>query len=338
MADNVGEGINQVLETGKDTYNNIQQSASNSLQYSTESITENVNSFKENANKLLGNSSAVLYGLFGLLVLCIVTGYSIYILISDNIIYQQRILVEGTEIPIICNEMSEFKITQHLSNSNGKRRTYSFWIYINDINKYKGEQYRHIAHIGENSKSIINVSPYIILDKMSNKIHVRFSPDDDAEISSTTLSANKLNDIINLDDLVKYNSKYCGFTIEYVPIQRWVHIAFVLTDNNGGSIYIYVDGELIEIKENNIKFPFNIAELKLNNVGNLFVGGNVNDSSSGLTGFSGLISKFTIYNYDLNNNDIYKEYNNGPFSSLLTSMGLGAYGLRNPVYKINATS
>lgn len=83
---------------------------------------------------------------------------------------------------------------------------------------------------------------------------------------------------------------------------------------------------------------FNISELKLENKGNLFVGGNVNDSLNGVTGFSGLISKFVIYNYDLNQNDIYKEYNNGPFNSLLTTLGIGAYGLRNPIYKLNSAS
>jgi hypothetical protein len=53
------------------------------------------------------------------------------------------------------------------------------------------------------------------------------------------------------------------------------------------------------------------------------------------TGFSGLISKFVIYNYDLNKNDVYKEYNKGPLGGLLSSIGIPNYGLRNPIYKIN---
>lgn len=341
MTDSVVEGIDKVVENGKNVFSSIQDTASGTLQYGTEGISENIQYAKEKTSELLGNASAVLYGTLGLLVLSFIVGYGLYVLITDNVIYQQKILVTGTEIPIICNETSEFRITQQLSNSNGKRRSYSFWIYINDINKYKGDRYRHIAHIGENHKSIVNASPYIVLDKFSNKIHVRFAPDGDAERPSTinNLSGRTLNDIENKESLLLYNGNYsCGFTIEYVPIQRWVHIAFVLTDNNGGSIYIYVDGELIEIKEKKSDFMFNISELKLENKGNLFVGGNVNDSLNGVTGFSGLISKFVIYNYDLNQNDIYKEYNNGPFNSLLTTLGIGAYGLRNPIYKLNSAS
>lgn len=300
---------------------------------------DSIETVKETVQGFLGNMSTVFIGLIILLLVAVIIGYFLYIYITDNVIYQQKILVEGTEVPIICNELSEFKITQHLSNSNGKRRTYSFWIYINDINKYKGEQYRHIAHIGENHKSVVGASPYIFLDNISNKIHVRLAPDGDAELetSKTNLSGYKLNDISELNYMMLYSgNKRCGFTIEYVPIQRWVHIAFVLTDNNGGSVYIYVDGELIEIKEKKYDFEFNIAELKLDNKGSLFVGGNANDSSNGVTGFSGLISKFCLYNYDLNQNDIYKEYNNGPFSGFLTSLGLGAYGIRNPIYKLNS--
>lgn len=297
-----------------------------------------VETVKEYAQNVFGDVSAIFYGLIALLLVAVIVGYFLYYLIVDNVIYQQKILVEGTEVPIICNEMSEFKITQHLSNSNGKRRTYSFWIYINDINKYKGEQYRHIAHVGENHKTVVGSSPYIFLDNISNKIHVRLAPDGDSELATTkdNLTGYTLNDLTELNKLMLYTgNKRCGFTIEYVPIQRWVHIAFVLTDNNGGSVHIYVDGELIEIKEKKSDFEFNIAELKLDNKGNLFVGGNANDSTNGVTGFSGLISKFCMYNYDLNQNDIFKEYNNGPFSGLLTSLGLGAYGIRNPIYKLN---
>ena len=35
---------------------------------------------------------------------------------------------------------------------------------------------------------------------------------------------------------------------------------------------------------------------------------------------------------------MYKEYHNGPINGILASLGIGAYGLRNPVYKLKAAN
>jgi hypothetical protein len=339
VLDRPAEMANKMVDNGANVVNNTANMTTNAFNSGMQSVSNSTEAIKETLAPYLQNTSTVLYGLIILALLALIVGYFLYVLITDNVIYQQRVLVEGTEAPIICNEMSEFKITQHLSNTNGKRRTYSFWIYINDINKYAGDQYRHIAHIGSDHKSIVDSSPYIVLDKVSNKIHVRLAPSDDKTVLKNKIEY-KLNDIDNIEtELLQYGNKKCGFTIEYVPIQRWVHVAFALTDNNNGAIYIYIDGELTQIKEYKPNsFEMNIADLKLDNKGDLFVGGNANDTTNGVTGFSGLISKFTIYNYDLNQNDIFKEYNSGPFSGMLTALGLGAYGLRSPIYKLNSTS
>jgi hypothetical protein len=216
-----------------------------------------------------------------------------------------------------------------------------FWIYINDITKFAGEQYRHIAHIGKDNKTIYDSSPYIILDKKSNKIYIRFAPSTD-DTGIKPLLLNNFTENLIKTKFLKYENanKHCGIEIPYIPVQRWVHVAFTVNDTRKGYIYVYVDAELIKVYENGTDFngtPFNfdVSDLSLNNKGgNLYTGGNVNETLVGLTGFSGLISKFTMYNNDLNQNDIYKEYNQGPFSGLLTSIGLNQYGIRNPIYKI----
>lgn len=258
-----------------------------------------------------------------------VVAYVLYFIITDDILYQQKIEVEGTNVPIICNELSEFKIDKTLANSNGIKRSYGFWIYINDITKYSGK-YRHVAHLGNSAGEIKNASPYIFLDKDTNELHIRFAPKDDK------LSAeDRLNDMENKEGLLYYGGKRCGITIKYVPIQRWVYIVIVVSDINGGLIYTYIDGELTEIergKGNNLLLHEINFETKPSS---LFVGGNISNSLINMSGFSGLLSKFSIYNFDLNKNDIYKEYNRGPLNGLLTSMGIVSYGLRNPVYKIN---
>ena len=299
-----------------------------------------VDNAKAAITNMLSFNENIFYLIIFLVLITIIVGYFLYYIITDNILYQQKIEVSGTEVPIICNELSEFKISRNLTNSNGIKRSYGFWIYINDINKYSGN-FRHIAHVGDKHEKIQNASPYIFLDKTTNQIHFRFAPKDDIAPNTTITSGDKLNNITDVNKLLKYDNmnKKCGITIKYVPIQRWVHVVVVISDANSGVVYTYIDGELSDVEDNK-KFDnkLHLHELNFENTGNLYVGGSALNSVVDTMGFSGLMSKFTLYNYDLNKNDIYKEYNKGPLNGLLTSMGIGSYGLRNPVYKLNTIS
>lgn len=297
-----------------------------------------IDNAKAAITNMLSFNENIFYLIIFLVIITIIVGYTLYYIITDNVLYQQKVEVSGTEVPIICNELSEFKINRNLSNSNGIKRSFGFWIYINDINKYSGN-FRHIAHVGDKHENIKNASPYIFLDAHSNKIHVRFAPKDDKTEAALRLNNFKGQDI---NQLLKYSSdtrelNNCGITIKYVPIQRWVHIVVVVSDANSGIVYTYVDGDLADVEDNKTN-KLVLHELNFENTGNLYVGGSALNSVVDTMGFSGLMSKFTLYNYDLNKNDIYKEYNKGPLNGLLTSMGIGSYGLRNPIYKLNTIS
>lgn len=296
-------------------------------------IADNTAASVNNIKEAFANITSVNENMFYLIVIVflvmVIVAYFLYYIITDNILYQQKIDVEGTEVPIICNELSEFKITKSLPNSNGIKRSYGFWIYINDIDKYAGA-YRHIAHLGKDAGQIKDACPYIFLDKTENKIHVRFAPKKDGLGESTLLTDTRETN--RVPEILTYAGGKCGITIKYVPIQRWVHIVIVISDVNGGLVYTYIDGELAD-QDNQTLI---LHELGFENkVDTLFVGGNISNTEIGAAGFSGLLSKFSYYNYDLNKNDIYKEYTKGPLNGLLTSMGIVSYGLRNPVYKIN---
>lgn len=299
---------------------------SNMVPVNTEESIKNV---KEAFANITSTNENIFYLIVVVFLLAVIIAYFLYYVITDNILYQQKIDVPGTDVPIICNELSEFKNSKTIANSNGIKRTYGFWIYINDITKYSGK-YRHIAHIGETAKKITNACPYIFLDKDKNSIHVRFAPKEETLNNNT-----KLNDIASLDDLLSYDNGKCGITIKYVPTQRWVHIVIVVSDVNGGIVYTYIDGELAD--QESAKNKLVLHELNFETKDStLFVGGSATNTEVDAMGFSGLLSKFSIYNYDLNKNDIYKEYNKGPLNGLLTSMGIVGYGLRNPVYKLNS--
>jgi len=301
-----------------------------------DNTTATINNVKDAFANITNTNDGLFYLIVIVFLVTVVIAYFLYYIITDNILFQQKIDVEGTEVPIICNELSEFKITKALPNSNGIKRSYGFWIYINDITKYNNTL-RHIAHLGESAGQITNACPYIFLDKYENSIHVRFAPKKDTGIGiGDKLTEKTKEQLFTYTGDGSSGSKKCGITIKYVPIQRWVHIVIVVSDVNGGIVYTYIDGELSDQTDKTNRLE-SLHELGFENkVDTLFVGGNISNSQVGAAGFSGLLSKFSYYNYDLNKNDIYKEYSKGPLNGLLTSMGIVSYGLRNPVYKINS--
>jgi hypothetical protein len=244
-------------------------------------------------------------------------------------------------MPILCSKHTKLPYSDVLDSGNGNKRTYCFWIYILDINALQGGDYRHFATITEkqNKQSDIHKSSLCIrLNRKNNSLDFRFGTNDETPLDIGSGTFNKITES---------NTKImCGINIKYVPIQRWVHIAVVLNDTGGGSVTTYIDGNFVEtINNKNIKelerdpnILINVGKLNLQHTGTLYVGGLETPTDANIPlGFSGLLSRFTIFNFDLNRNDIYKEYSQGPIKGGLSSIGLTAYGIRNPIYKLNSS-
>jgi hypothetical protein len=357
ILDSFQNTISDSLSSAKNsvTDNGVLKKGSEAISASTEIVSKAVSNIsientKEAIMNAVSDSSSSLYLIIFLLFLSAIICYILYYIITDSLLTQQRILIPGTEMPVICTEMSEHVFKQTLESGNGKKRSYSFWIYIFDLSPAEG-QFRHVAHITASDKkyNIQNSSIHIVLDSLVNKLHVRF-----ALSSSDTEKAQMGGDKMNLDnasDLGNYrkasDGTATGFSINYIPIQRWVHVAFVINDIGGGSITTYIDGNFVNTIDNTNRgtnddyletgAKLDINKLKLEHSGALYVGGE-HSSDKVPIGFSGLISKFTINNYDLNRNDIYKEYSAGPLKGVLASMGLTSYGIRNPIYKLKASN
>jgi len=256
---------------------------------------------------------------------------------------------------------------------NGKRMTTSFWIYIHDLDRYKGT-YRHIWHRGD--KDVAGASPLVFLDRNTNKLHVRFEkiskvttglsmvkPYNDTfdqsvmKVATPTKFTGKITDapLANELDLVEH-----GITIDYIPLQRWVHVAVVVNEEvNGGIIYGYVDGELVKqlvsgrvvTKETvpvlgkfdgtgeteqtiytKVTKTRTYTDLNLDKVGDIYTGGSALESVG--MGFSGLVSSIEIFNHDLSAKEVYEVYARGPVDNMAAKLGLPAYGVRSPVYRI----
>lgn len=309
---------------------NIKNTVSENTIKATESIKNVISNF---------NDKTVIIGLIIVILLALLVSYSLYYLVANNIFQEIKYIVPQTKVPVFANQKSIIPAVFPVT-ANGQNRTYTFWIYINDITKYNGS-YKHVFHVGSGNDNVTTASPYIFLDSKENKMYVRFALTQGNTDSYS--SGSSLQNIANISPVDLANYMIQGIVIPYIPLQRWVHVGIVVsTTSTGGTITCYVDGDLsishtngdvsdvpgATVNDNKLK----LQNLVLDTSGIVTAGGSLLDPVG--VGFSGLISKITTYNYALNQYDIYKDYNEGPIDSLMAKLGLGMYGVRSPIYQL----
>lgn len=284
--------------------------------------------------------------IIGATILLFTISYIIYSYISNKLANKVLWLVPGSKVPILGTSENRISGEGIPTKLNGNRLTFMFWIYINDINEGNG-QFKHVLHRGD--KSTANASPLVMLDKTESKLYIRFSGSKRGVWKKRSVNKNWSQIIKNYRgrfysdfDALAADLTNHGIIVDYVPIQRWVHIAVVVNETiNQGEISLYMDGELVKhISSNdtekindhrNLKFSYDFQNLDLNKVGDIYVGG---DETSENIGFSGLVGKIAFANYDMNARSIHNEYTKGPVDNLASKLGLPAYGVRNPVYRL----
>lgn len=280
-------------------------------------------------------------GLFAVVIITIIVSVILYSYIGWQIFQKNENNISETKIPIVANKLSRFVVNLD-KTGNGTRRSISFWIYINDMNKYSG-QYKNVLGLSDYGDDLVasRCSPYIFLDNKNNSLYVRFTK---KYPSKRTATSNDCATIGTDEDLQEFIRQ--GIQINYIPLQRWVHVAIVCNaDSYRTHLYAYVDGDLVNSighgdkfslykndKNNNDARLADLNDIELNMSGYLYIGNN----PSGLCGpgFSGLVSNFNIYNYELNPKDVYSIYNRGPITGFMATLGFGAYGVRSPIYKL----
>jgi hypothetical protein len=278
-------------------------------------------------------------GLFAVVLITIVVATILYSYVGWYIFQKSENSIKETKIPIVANKLTRF-VANIDKTGNGARRSISFWIYINDMNKYSG-QYKNVLAVSNHGDDLIpdRCSPYIFLDNRNNSLYVRFSNRDlQNELSIVKNCASVGTD----DSLADYMKQ--GIQINYIPLQRWVHVAVVCNaDTYRTHIYAYVDGDLVNTVAHKDRFKLlknskisekeaYLNDIDLNMSGYLYIGNNPTGKCG--PGFSGLVSNFSIFNYELNPKDVYNLYNRGPITGFMATLGLGAYGVRNPIYKL----
>jgi hypothetical protein len=296
--------------------NNAVEGVKNIASNTASKVSEEASAAIEKATEMLSNPS-VLYGLIAVIVIAVICVAVVYYFIANAVFNKKSIIIEKTKFPIKGNVKSVIMIENFPSSGNGLRRTYTFWVYVNDVNNAGGKP-KHIFSIGNDSStnSITDKSPVVVLK--DSKLHICFPTPD-------TTTGPKAP--ITVDEIGNGTKKGNTVSFDYLPMQRWVHIAVVITDDyQGSTVSLYMDAQLASSTTNE-KDGTTLKGFKLDTTGSLIVGGD----NSATYGFNGLLSKVGIHNYDLNSRDIYNIYSEGPIDGLLASLG---YGVRAPLYKL----
>lgn len=296
-------------------------------------------------------------------VLLLLLAYVLYVYLSSKLTNKITVLIPESKMPRKGTELSKLNGTMIPSGGNGNRMTYSFWIYIYDINKFAADkELRHVLHFGE--ETLTGASPAVYLDGKTNKMYVRFDRRSDTQTAVPTTFSSRLAAIMasqstdpekvsagfsanstvsSFDDAVKIDMAKRGIIIDYIPLQRWVHVAVVVNESvNRGYMSAYLDGELVKTVSSNEKeklsdgtkhIVYNFQNLNIGKAGNIYIGGDIYNENV-QRGFSGMVSKIVVSNYDLNGLEIKKIYTQGPIDNLTSKLGLPAYGVRSPVYRL----
>lgn len=335
---------------------NIANTATSAVKNTATNVTNTIKDSVQN----MGNKPETIIGLIVVIIFAGIVAWLMYRFVTQTVFNQSKLVVSETKLPVLCNKLNKFTLDYKLPSGNGLKRTYTFWIYIKDM---AHQYFKNVLYIGSETQ-LKDRSPQIFLDKQKNKLFIRFSKKQDfykTDGYQDSIEWGDDNGGPSIDRFFQegaesalgpYTTKFKnymkqGVCIEYVPIQRWVHIGIVINDygtSTGGSIATYVDGDLVGIAGHGETMrglgedldgvhKYDITNLELDKNDYLVVGGEHDPDTT--PGFAGLLCKFTMFNYDLNDRDIHNNYNEGPIDNFMAKLGLGAYGVRSPIYKIH---
>lgn len=195
--------------------------------------------------------------------------------------------------------------------SNGIEYSQSFWLYLDKITSSTKDK---LVLTRTPNNSLSSCNPLFFLDSNSSKMYI-----------SVKLKENTQLDISSLK--MDNDDNYQTIAIDYVPIQKWVCVLLVV-DNQ--YVQVFVDGELRHVKD--------VSQKHRSKVPLLPYGELVTGQISNLDNLqSSYISKVQSYNYALTIDHAKLLYKSGPYrQSILNNIGLDAYGLRNPFYRIDS--
>jgi len=206
----------------------------------------------------------------------------------------------------------------------GQEFSYSFWMYLSP--HYDATANHKLLFTRGNPENEYTTfsstaNPIIFMHKSTNVLYFAMST---TEVKENT---NTLESIISRNANGQFTSKYLVSHIDYLPLQRWVHVAMAVRD---ASMTIYMDGDIYSVV-NVADIPWSNGQVRPIIRGTQGVGaiGSPNNPTKGF------MSHMEFFNYGLTQDQVKALYKNGPIrQTFLGRLGLGNYAWRTPIYKV----
>lgn len=272
--------------------------------------------------KVTATASASLYILVVLCLLCLI-GVIIYVIYKINK-YSLKAVSLLPETVMNANAMSGAFITVPNARlpqfSQGNEYSISFWMYVDNIHDKPDQEHKIIMYQG-NSTTYDNGTIFVYMDGNTNRLYVSARTNGaDIQTNSDVSKTSKLVDI-------RANPYFLHGTVEYVPIQRWLHFVVTIKD---ATMTVFFDGELYTVStiyEMTLR-PNDIRPVLIKPSGDVMIG-----SKAGVLGVSGYIARAEYMNYAMTLRQVKSKYEEGPYKrSFFRFLGIPNIGMRSPFY------
>lgn len=276
---------------------------------------DSVRSFRTNLNPFKSTTPTSSYSDFSMnnIVIIVTFGIMVYVLVQMLIVLNRPEFLYYTLSPIptdLDNEtFGKVNYSEKLPLAKLNEFTYSFWVYLREVKSVSGVD-AQLLFMRNNKDDFENANPVVYIKNNTNTMKIALRTSDSTDT--------------DLNDIHKNSSDaYEHFTIEYIPVKRWVNV-MINVDNK--RVTIFLDGEIVETKI----LDNSVSETN----SDVYVGA---DSDSDITTPNALISKIQFYNYSIRTpNDIRKIYDDGPIKkqTVMRMLGLPNIGVRSPIYNL----
>jgi len=307
------------------------------------------NKLKEGTQKLADKGSAS-FGENGFVVLLLVVFVLLFVIVIIYISFKIRSAnLEGKQLvkdPVRLDQLAKPLVVPNSEIPTtvvGLEYSFAFWVYIGNLQQTSTmtttNSHKLVFYRGEADK-LTSANPVVVLDGVNSRMHIVIkttqSTLDGADYNQDLSSITRRNcflDTANATCLDSHN-KHVVMSIDYVPIQRWVHVVFTI-DNK--LLTVYLDGDVYSVKSvDEFRSLKNLASSlvvdKTN--GDVFVGKNMSIANGNTV--DGYLSNLEFYNYAMSIDDVKRAYYRGPYKkSWLSFVGLSDYGVRTPIYKLS---
>ena len=310
-----------------------------------------------------GNKMPMVLIIIGVVLLFIVVIIYIMFSLKSNKLQGKQL----TAKPVKLDELAQALeiLSAELPKPNiGREYSYSFWLYLDsypqtyskDGNGKMTPIDKLIFYRGAQG-DVSTANPVVFMDGLSNKLYIAIKSQESTltsvpnrvDYNGNLYNIRFMNYFMNsslkirdtLDPMQPAINKYLVLTVDYVPLQRWVNVTFIV-DNKITTVFL--DGEIYSVKsteefkairepERDVRNrPIDVNLIVDKTDGNVYIGKN---SVGGKTTVPGYFSKLQFFNYAMSMSEVKAIYESGPIGANTFAGVKIPYGIRSPLYKLD---